>query len=570
MRDAATGDRSVAVVFAGWLNVNIPRQGATAREFLVDPLHADVVVFGTFVPRNYDHRRQPDCADGGGDCLLANVAALRPIRTALAPMLSFRELQKTFRATPHFATIEAEYLRRFKAAGNNWPNIAGTSIFAPLLGSKALSVLREIHGYSEGLKLLEAQESARRRRYDRVVWSRVEYNWLAPHPPLSLMPECYVWVPRPQFGMAIDDGHAVLSRAAADTYFRRWEYLLWPGMLARAPLRFWATQPPEDLLAFVIAEANLSVAHFAMTAALPCCGAAGHCFKTECHHAPVYATRARGHEPFGEARPPAADGRGARWVVKGKYKYELMENWRHAAALGCPGARFALTGKRYGEARLSIGETIETGGACARAERASYPPGEEERRNPPVQLVVRVPVPREARITPHLSGGLVAPLATAARGGAAPLRGGGGGRGRARRQLERGARRRFDGVAVPWFCPAHASGFWPADAGDGAPVAAAGFCAETAENDEGDCERGAQGGWAAGWASARGILTLADCVDACRRCARCNFVSLSFRPFHEECMWFHACPRFPRDLRTVPTAPDMVTVDVRLRRIRRG
>ena len=113
------------------------------------------------------------------------------------------------------------------------------------------------------------------------------------------------------------------------------------------------------------------------------------------------------------------------------------------------------------------------------------------------------------------------------------------------------------------FCPAHASGFWPADAGDGAPVAAAGFCAETAENDEGDCERGAQGGWAAGWASARGILTLADCVDACRRCARCNFVSLSFRPFHEECMWFHACPRFPRDLRTVPTAPDMVTVDVR-------
>ena len=84
MRDAAASDRSVAVVFAGWLNVNIPRQGATTREFLVDPLHADVVVFGTFVPRNYDHRRQPDCADGGGDCLLANVAALRPIRTALA------------------------------------------------------------------------------------------------------------------------------------------------------------------------------------------------------------------------------------------------------------------------------------------------------------------------------------------------------------------------------------------------------------------------------------------------------------------------------------------------------
>ena len=68
---------------------------------------------------------------------------------------------------------------------------------------------------------------------------------------------------------------------------------------------------------------------------------------------------------------------------------------------------------------------------------------------------------------------------------------------------------------------------------------------------------------ARGWASARRILTLADCVDACRRCARCNFVSLSFRPFHEECMWFHACPRFPHELRTVPTAPDMVTVDVR-------
>ena len=100
MRDAAAGDRSVAVVFAGWLNVNIPRQGATAREFLVDVLHADVVVFGTFVPRNYDHRRQPDCADGGGDCLLANVAALRPIRAGVGLARAARAAGRLRRERP--------------------------------------------------------------------------------------------------------------------------------------------------------------------------------------------------------------------------------------------------------------------------------------------------------------------------------------------------------------------------------------------------------------------------------------------------------------------------------------
>ena len=37
------------------------------------------------------------------------------------------------------------------------------------------------------------------------------------------------------------------------------------------------------------------------------------------------------------------------------------------------------------------------------------------------------------------------------------------------------------------------------------------------------------------------IRTLNDCKEACRQCARCNFVSFSASPAHRDCSWYHTC-----------------------------
>ena len=544
---------TVAVCFAGWLNVAVPGAGATAREFMVDVLSADAFVAGTYLPRNWSGR-PADCDDGGHECLLSKLVSLSPYRLSVRPMDTREDLSRAFERTEHFRVIEAESRRLGRSRA--------VSMLSPLLGRATVSPLRELRGYSRCLDLIETHERERGVPYDRVVFSRLEFNWLAPHPPLSLLPPCFVWVPRSHDGQPINDGHAVLPRSAASVYMRRWEWLQQPGLLRRAPLSLLATGAPEDLLAFVLAEAKLSTAVFAGTMALACCGAAGHCFRSGCVRAPLYSSLARRHAPDGEPAGVATDDRrGAKLVVRGKYSQELRLAWRHAAALACPGALFTLR-CRHLRADGLLREGADGGGcvadprrACAFRTPARFPPKDVQKR---VHLVIRIPALRRRQSTPFLSGGLLVPYRVPMRPGRAE--------------------------ALPWYCPAHPSALWPSadnvsDARGqpwrrraGAPppqFSAAGYCEETRKGDEGDCARGSRGGWAAGWGSPRRIYSLQDCVDECARCQRCNFVSISFRPYHGECSWFHACPLFHAGLRRAATAPDMVTVDVRRARGRR-
>ena len=68
-----------------------------------------------------------------------------------------------------------------------------------MLGNGNLSVLRELHDYSRVLSVLRAHERTTRagRPYKRVVFSRLEFEWLADHPPISLLPSAggVVWLP---------------------------------------------------------------------------------------------------------------------------------------------------------------------------------------------------------------------------------------------------------------------------------------------------------------------------------------------------------------------------------------
>lgn len=53
----------------------------------------------------------------------------------------------------------------------------------------------------------------------------------------------------------------------------------------------------------------------------------------------------------------------------------------------------------------------------------------------------------------------------------------------------------------------------------------------------GDCTHGDAGTWHLG--SAEGVLSLDDCTARCRRCDRCNWISLSHA--HGQCDWHHTC-----------------------------
>lgn len=55
----------------------------------------------------------------------------------------------------------------------------------------------------------------------------------------------------------------------------------------------------------------------------------------------------------------------------------------------------------------------------------------------------------------------------------------------------------------------------------------------------GDCERGNAGTWRLGAAGGFGVVSLDDCTQMCRRCARCRWISLSLA--HQQCDWYHSC-----------------------------
>lgn len=82
----------------------------------------------------------------------------------------------------------------------------GNSFLAPVFGSSKLNVLRQLHMQHRVLRMLRQHERGAARQgkaYTHVCWSRLEFDFLRPHPPLTLLldaaarsePRCDVWVP---------------------------------------------------------------------------------------------------------------------------------------------------------------------------------------------------------------------------------------------------------------------------------------------------------------------------------------------------------------------------------------
>ena len=211
------GRSEIAVCFSGWLNVSIPASGSLARRNLVDVLHADVFVAATFHVNS-------ECAS----CLMERLRGLQPLkRFRIDPMLQLHQLEAMAHQAPRFHNVEKAF--------NYEESVDGLNSFAPVLGNKRVSILREYHDYSRVLNLVEEEERAAGVNYSRIIFSRLEKAWLVPHPPLFLLDPRLVWI-GVYDALAVNDRHAVMPRHFADVYFRRFELLMSDTLLEVLPL----------------------------------------------------------------------------------------------------------------------------------------------------------------------------------------------------------------------------------------------------------------------------------------------------------------------------------------------
>ena len=240
--------RLVAACFSGRLNISIPEHGGSARKALVEVLDADVFVAGTYQPS--------DCDGRGGDCLLSMVRGLQPIiQLTMAPMQTWDELNATLQQAPAFDELE----RAFTMSKERY---LGLSVFSPVLGTRRASVLRQLYDLSRVFGLVEAEERRRGRRYERLVFTRLEYHWLVEHPPLAILDDRLLWVPYAPGGEPVTDQHAVMPRRLARIYFQRWELLHSGELLRVLRVEKLVRDGPEAMLASLLKARGVAVGHF--------------------------------------------------------------------------------------------------------------------------------------------------------------------------------------------------------------------------------------------------------------------------------------------------------------------
>ena len=259
---------SCVVLLASWYKVGIPEDGTTLRHSLIDALNADVIALLTY--RDDDNLANPEAVVKERTAGLLAALSSRLVKLQIERQLTTRELGAILEAQPSWPTIWKMYAevagcRRWdtpasggdatkrkldvrldavmgKLARENYnatspyvcPGLKenGNSFMAPLLGNAGLNVLRQLYMHHRVLALLNEHEASPARGgtpYTHVVWSRLEYMWIRPHLPLSLLntasarsqPKCDLWVPLEEDYAGLNDRHAFMTRDAAKAYPRR-------------------------------------------------------------------------------------------------------------------------------------------------------------------------------------------------------------------------------------------------------------------------------------------------------------------------------------------------------------
>ena len=508
------GDSGVAITFCGYLGVAVPAGGSIARRMLIDPLQADVFVAGSY--------NEGDCTLSElreDRCLWRRLRGLEPItRRSLVRKPSRLELEAQVRRAPHFGAVkrgveEAEQQGHLFNSWNTW---------TPVLASPRGHFLHQLGDYSRVLTLLEAHEGARRRRYSRVIFSRLELAWLAPHLPLRLLDPALLWIPTGKPRM--NDRHVVMSRAHADVWYRRWELYMSPELLAVLPLQSIVHDGAESIIENVLVARGIDVGEFPGSMFLSCCSESEACWqKGTCEWRPLFC------------------GRRAAAALNGTFGSGLLSRGRGAHHRGCVGVR----GKYRAEVSLAVlhAQMLNCGaGYEARG------PSQLPTHSPTATLPLPLAAAQQPRRRHQLDGGSGHWACVANAGdkkgdacfwseggvnqsepniyqGDLNLVPGGG--------EAQGSPADFPGWECAWqHSPPHGAGarkVWPYTSWLRPETELAGFCANTKTGDGGDCAKGESGSWSMG----PNLRTERDCARKCaRKCPRCAPLLLPARAPH--------------------------------------
>ena len=290
------------VCFGGYHGVNVFAKGMNIRKQLIEPLQADVILALTY-------RRDDNCSSIESCDVPRRLEHLQPFqRVEMQPMQLTKDLAYTMEKLPHWNSI----IRTFNSShrtcfrDQSWnhatappgstpwicirlQNTQYNTIFSPVIGNSALNVLRQQYALSRCLHLSRAQEAATGHLYDRIVHSRLEYIWMAPHPPLELLDRRCAWVPDGEDFGGLNDRHAVLNREHAAIYHGRWEMILDGRVMTNNPnLRAGTccgSMSDEKWLYGLMRHYRVPVCRFPELSFLTCCNSRTqkNCFRHTCY-----------------------------------------------------------------------------------------------------------------------------------------------------------------------------------------------------------------------------------------------------------------------------------------------
>lgn len=393
---------TVAVLFGSYFKVN--HESANLRAKLIQPLKADTFLFLTF---RADETQDDQCNSIDSCKVRSLFRCLEPItRIEMEAQLTTRELVDLLESSPGWADLSRMYrllsgcVRHMNSStcANCFRSNAsspyrcskplpegGNLFLAPVIGKSNINVLRQLHMQVRALKMLAAHEESSDRNgapYKYVVWSRLEYVWLRPHPSpdhLALGGASFsggagcLWVPLGEDYGGLNDRHAFMPRALAPTYLGRWNMIrngrlmeavpcLHPNHAEGKP----CAQSSERLLAAIHASSNISICRFPPLAYLQCCKTHGesrrhatsHCYKVQCH---VATWPASGNGTF--QRPSHSSWHVAAKHLSGKYPQELATALVHASVLEVRGVQVGLGNMRwppqgFWHAKLQLGHSL--------------------------------------------------------------------------------------------------------------------------------------------------------------------------------------------------------------------
>lgn len=217
----------VALCVGGFLAFDVT--AASIRAAIVDTLRPDIFLAGT-ISANRSEVNDTAHWERRTSRAIRPLLSLGPFAAvSVEPQPSVAELAEALHATPHWDA----YAKQSSANGEGRlspkdtdPRLWLPSMLSPVFGNPGGNTMREFHYQSRCHALIVAREKRRAGTYSRVMFTRIEFEWLQPHPPLSLLEPGYVWIPAGEDNDGLNDRHWVASREGARILLGRWDALL--------------------------------------------------------------------------------------------------------------------------------------------------------------------------------------------------------------------------------------------------------------------------------------------------------------------------------------------------------